>query len=341
MSTDRHATVRLMAAISLSALAWPMSGQTPPVIDMHLHALGVADQGPPPVAICTPFETFGSWDQRQSYIETFLGVTKEPPCTDPIWSPTTDEELRDQTIEIMEQHNVYGVLSGTTARVEAWKRAAPGRFLAGLGFQILPASPSPDSLEQLVQAGALEVLAEVTTQYQGIAPDDPRMAPYWAMAEALDLPVGIHMGPGPPGASYLGLTSYRARLSSALLLEDVLVRHPGLRLYVMHAGFPLLDDMVALLYAHPQVHVEVGVIIVTRPRADFYRYLKALVDAGFEDRIMFGSDQMVWPAMIERGIRTIQEAPFLTEDQKRAILYDNAARFLRLSNEERARHRNR
>ena len=106
----------------------------------------------------------------------------------------------------------------------------------------------------------------------------------------------------------------------------------------MHAGYPLIDDMKALLYAHPQVHVEIGVVVFTRPRDDFYAYLKALVDAGFEDRVMFGSDQMNWPEAIARGVQVIQEAPFLSEVQKRAILYDNAARFLRLTPEEQNRH---
>ena len=45
---------------------------------------------------------------------------------------------------------------------------------------------------------------------------------------------------------------------------------------------------------------------------------------------MFGSDQMVWPEMIGRAIATIESAPGLTESQKRDILYNNAARFLRL-----------
>jgi len=53
---------------------------------------------------------------------------------------------------------------------------------------------------------------------------------------------------------------------------------------------------------------------------------------------MFGSDQMVWPEVIERSIAVIEEAPFLTESQKRDIFYNNAARFLRLSVEEIARH---
>jgi len=32
---------------------------------------------------------------------------------------------------------------------------------------------------------------------------------------------------------------------------------------------------------------------------------------------MFGSDQMVWPSAIERSVRVIKEAPFLTAAQKR------------------------
>jgi hypothetical protein len=53
---------------------------------------------------------------------------------------------------------------------------------------------------------------------------------------------------------------------------------------------------------------------------------------------MFGSDQMVWPDAIERSISVIDEAPFLSKEQKRDIFYHNAARFLRLSQEEIERH---
>jgi predicted TIM-barrel fold metal-dependent hydrolase len=230
------------------------------------------------------------------------------------------------------------VLSGTPERVADWMAAAPGRFYPGLGFQLDRDALSPDSLRRLHASGRLAVLAEITNQYAGIAPDDERMEPYWALAEELDLPVGIHIGTGPPGVIYLGARGYRARLHSALTLEEVLVRHPRLRVYVMHAGFPLLDDMLAVLYAHPQVYVDVGVIVYTQPRAAFYRYLRGIVEAGFGNRVMFGSDQMVWPEAIERSIAVIEAAPFLSEGQKRDIFYHNAARFLRLSPQETGRH---
>ena len=105
-----------------------------------------------------------------------------------------------------------------------------------------------------------------------------------------------------------------------------------------NVGRLLLDDTLALLYAHPQVYLDTGVIVYTQPRPAFYRYLGALVDAGFGKRIMFGSDQLVWPETMERGIAVIKEAPFLTAEQKRDILYNNAARFLKLDEATIARH---
>ena len=43
-----------------------------------------------------------------------------------------------------------------------------------------------------------------------------------------------------------------------------------------------------------------------------------------------GSDNMRWPQAIGESIRAIQNAPFLSEKQKRDILYNNAVRFFRM-----------
>jgi hypothetical protein len=63
-----------------------------------------------------------------------------------------------------------------------------------------------------------------------------------------------------------------------------------------------------------------------------------LVEAGYGKRVMFGSDQMIWPEAIEVAVKSITEAPFLSAQQKRDILYNNAARFLRLDQETIDRH---
>jgi len=59
-------------------------------------------------------------------------------------------------------------------------------------------------------------------------------------------------------------------------------------------------------------------------------YIQRIVEAGFEDRVMFGTDQMNWPKLMAASISVIQNAEYLTSQQKRDILYNNAAGFLRL-----------
>ncbi|CAN5788378.1 hypothetical protein BH23GEM11_BH23GEM11_16990 [soil metagenome] len=318
----------------------PPSGTRPlPVIDVHLHASMAASAGPPPLAMCTPFPVGQPWDPAMGpLVDLFIGMQKDPPCSDPVWSPETDEALMTETLEALERLNVYGVTSGPASLVRRWRDASPERIIPALILQVGPGQVPLDTLRAMHARGDLAVLGEVTTQYQGIHPADEALAPYWALAEELDIPVGIHVGTGPPGVAYMGFDGYRGALHSALTMEEVLLRHPRLRVYLMHAGYPLLDDLLTVLYAHPQVYVDVGVIVFTQPRPAFYRFLQGIVDAGYEKRILFGSDQMVWPGVIERSIAVIEEAPFLSEQQKRDILYNNAARFLRFSEEDIARH---
>jgi uncharacterized protein len=59
-------------------------------------------------------------------------------------------------------------------------------------------------------------------------------------------------------------------------------------------------------------------------------YIQRIVEAGFEDRVMFGTDQLIWPKLMAYSISVIQNAEYLTPEEKRDILYNNAARFLRL-----------
>ena len=172
----------------------------------------------------------------------------------------------------------------------------------------------------------------------GKAPTDRELEPYLALAEELDIPVAIHTGLGGPGVTYTCCPDFRIHLGDPIGMEEVLVRHPDLRVYLMHAGWPNLESTKAVLYTYPQVYVDLGYYSWNLPRVEFHAYLKALVDAGFEDRIMFGSDQMRWPETIGTAIERIKALDYLTDREKAGILYDNAARFLRLSEDQIARH---
>ena len=275
-----------------------------------------------------------------------------PPVIDMhVHSTTTSPDALSQ----LESLNIrYIFLAGLTADLRAWAAAVDEkRYLPALVFPcdvgrapitgrpcFETATDFPDVtwLRDQLRAGRIRGFGELSPQYLGISPGDPRLEPYWQLAEEFDIPVGIHMGPGPPGAAYdsnpapFKSPNFRMAASDPLLLEDVLLKHKRLRLFVMHAGWPRLGSMLALLYAHPNVYVDIAVLQVPLavPRDGYYRYLRGLVENGFAKRIMFGSD-LTSTTQAGPGINAILAADFLSGDQKADILCNNAARFLRLS----------
>jgi predicted TIM-barrel fold metal-dependent hydrolase len=91
-----------------------------------------------------------------------------------------------------------------------------------------------------------------------------------------------------------------------------------------------LQETKAIMNMYPQVYADLAAIDWLRPRDEFHEYLRELVRGGLGKRLMFGSDQMVWPEGFGMAIEAIESASFLTEEQKRDIFYNNAVRFLQL-----------
>jgi predicted TIM-barrel fold metal-dependent hydrolase len=281
-----------------------VANEKPPIIDMHLHAFPV---------------TF--YDRKPGDINP---ISKQP-------APMSDDEFMQAIFERMDHHNIVkAMISGPRERVAAFTAARPDQLIGSIYVE--PKRPLPD-LEQLradYESGFYEAMGEVTIQYLQISPSDPEFEPYLALAEEFDIPVGIHMGFTRPGGTYMAWPGYRAADGNPLLIEEALVRHPKLRIFVMHAGWPFLDEMKAVMWAHPQLYVDISLINWMAPRAEFHHYLQALVRSGFGKRIMHGSDHAIWPDNIDIALDALETAEFLTAEQKRDILYNNAARFLRL-----------
>jgi uncharacterized protein len=229
----------------------------------------------------------------------------EEPCTPALYPSAPGEYMKDVLVE-MDRLNVTAVVFGDPKSVQKWKDAAPARIIPGTSFQSGFPPGQRVALEELRKkftTDGFKVMGEIGLQYEGISPSDPSVEKYFALAEELDIPVAVHMGTGGSGRANIAMPKFRGSMGNPLLFEELLARHPKLRVQVMHAGYPMIEEM---------------------------RYIERLVDAGFEDRVMFGTDQLLWPKLMAYSISIIQNADYLTPQQKRDILYNNAARFLRL-----------
>ncbi len=301
--------------------------KAPPVIDVHVHAMDGDFPGVAPICPNTP--QFTASDPKDK--EEFSGWAKVQ-CSPALYPSAKGEYMKDVLAE-MERLNVTAVVMGDPKSVQKWKEAAPGRVISGTGIDNGITADKRASLEELRKSfttGGFKVMGEIGLQYQGLSPSDMSVDKYFALAEELDVPVAIHMGTGGSGRANITAPTFRGSKGDPLLLEELLARHPKLRVQVMHAGYPLIDNMLTLLQANSHVYVDVAGLIWSYPIKEVNRYIERLVDAGFGDRVMFGTDQMIWPKLMAYSIGIIQNADYLTPQQKRDILYNNAARFLRL-----------
>ena len=298
------------ALIAASAAAPGQGAERAPIIDVHMHAYPANEAIP---AVANPANG------------------KLPGVKD------GEAHLQACLAEMKRLNIVKGVVSGGSGdRLGAafhWSEAAPDRVIAGAGVRGSADTPLPEIsvLRNAFSEGRLRVLGEVTAEYAGFTLSDAKYEPYLALAEELDIPVAVHTGTGPPGISYDECClSFRVSLGNPALVEEALNHHPKLRVSLMHAGWPYLQETIALIFEYPQVNADLGAIDWLLPRAEFHAYLGALVRAGLGKQLMFGSDHMYWPEGIGLAVEGVESATFLTPEQKRDIFYGNAVRFFRL-----------
>lgn len=317
----------LLTAGATSALAQGAPSTAPPIIDVHVHAI---DGFSGAAAMCPFPPGFLASDPKSK--EAPFGW--KPQDCSPALEPAAPGKYKEEVIAEMKRLNVTAVVMGDPKAVKDWMQSAPaGKVIPGTSFERGMANGDYVSVDEMLSdftTGGMKVMGEIGLQYEGLSPSDPAVDKYFALAEELDIPVGIHMGTGGSGRANITMPKFRGSMGNPLLLEEVLARHPKLRIWIMHAGYPMIDNLLTLLQANSHVYVDIAGLIWSYPILEVNRYIERIVKAGFEDRVMFGTDQVLWPKLMATSISVIQDADYLTPEQKRDILYNNAARFFRL-----------
>jgi len=247
-------------------------------------------------------------------------------------SKTTKEHL-EQTIQKMNQHKIeYAVICGSMESIDKYTKEDK-RFIPG--YQDYEDTLIPvKQFEEYVQSGKVKVFGEVMAVYKGRTLADSLYQPYLAICEKYGIPVAYHSGGSFPNAQQLGWPKYRIALGDPFLIEDVLVKYPKLKLYLMHAGENFYENTLRMMDGYPNLYADLGVELWLHPLTKDYgtKFLKSAKEYGFLDRVMFGSDQMVWPEAITSSIDFLNSMDFLTKVEIEMILYKNAKKFLGINN---------
>jgi len=272
-----------------------------PIIDMHLHDY-----------------------TEQSYFTA--------PSFDGVMSPPSLIIFRNNVDSLLKKYHVVKAVMST---IGGENREGSNRiFIPGYYTN----SPPLDTLtfKKQIESGKLKVFGEIGAVYAGYTLSDPEFEPYLDICERYDIPVAIHTGGGPTNVTYRGSPNFRLKLGDPFLIEDVLAKHPKLRIYMMHAGEVFYENALRLMLQYSQLYADLGVILWVHQQPMDYaeHFLKKAKLYGLLDRVMYGSDQMVWPHAIEKSIKQLDSYDFLTDKDKRKIFYENAVKFLKLDKSE-------
>ncbi|WP_260482659.1 amidohydrolase family protein [Sphingomicrobium flavum] len=270
------------------------------------------------------------------------------------WQLSDDAAARDERIAQMRAHNIVGTTLFITSRddLDHWPSGLPGRVIAGPMMPCPPLTaeqlfcfddaegwPDLGWLESELQAGRIGLIGELPTTYFPIAPSDPRLDPYFALAIKYDVPVLSHTNAGPPPK--LGprrfegcCPDFDGRMGDPDLWRPVLQKYPEMRLVLQHVGFPFpaapgaenyLDATVQLLKDYPGVYADMSVLNALWDEESHMMGVQRFVEEGLIDRVMFATDNNDPAIIIDR----LERLDVLTDAHRQGIYYDNAARFFR------------
>lgn len=182
--------------------------------------------------------------------------------------------------------------------------------------------PDASWVEQQIVEKKIDFIGEALTQYNGISSSDTLMYPYYALAVKYNLPVGIHTGSAGPDH---GCPNFKEEMGNPLLLKEALQKFPNLKVWFMHGGGPYVKECIEMMKTYTGLYADISVLNNPNiiPAKDFAAVIKEFIDAGLEDRLMFGSDN----ADIKECIKSVNELRFLSIQQKEKIFHQNATKF--------------
>ncbi|GGS71819.1 4-hydroxyphenyl-beta-ketoacyl-CoA hydrolase [Planobispora rosea] len=158
---------------------------------------------------------------------------------------------------------------------------------------------------------------------QDFSPDDRMAYPLYEAIEELGVPALFHTGQTGIGAGVPGGGGIRLKHSNPMLIDDVAVDFPELRIILAHPSFPWQDEALAVATHKPYVYIDLSGWSPKYFPPQLVRYANTLL----KDKVLFGSDYPVISP--DRWLADFARLDIKPEVRPK-ILKDNAVRLLGL-----------
>lgn len=217
------------------------------------------------------------------------------------------------------------------------------------GTPSLPLGSMPDALDEARRAVTELGFVSLTVPCAvfGRAPDHPDNDPLYALAEELDVPIGVHAG-GPRFANDRFVDSYATLhalefafdvmyAAATIVCGGVLERFPRLRVALLEAGAAWGPYMFERLDEHYEKRPQ-EMPLITKAPSEYLRDGRVVVSCEAEQHlphalaglgghvVAYASDYPHWDCEFPESVRKIAGRADLTEQQKDAVLGGNAER---------------
>lgn len=181
-----------------------------------------------------------------------------------------------------------------------------------------------------------------TPPYGHFYANDKKVYPFYEAAVELDVAIYFHQaGPAPRSRapSYFVPLKY----SRPIVLDDVAIDFPDLRINVEHMGYPWTEELLTIMRHAPNVYTDISQLL-DRPTLLAW-YLTMAKEYGVIDRVFWGSDyvgediveyfkivqgEITWISNNLNKSLTKSGWPTLTQEEIIGILSTNVRRLLKL-----------
>ncbi len=211
--------------------------------------------------------------------------------------------LKQELIKDMSIKEVYDILKEKSDRLKGMFGINPFRRMDGVR-----------ELERAVKEYGF-VAAHIHPYGFGIPLNDAMYYPFFAKCVELDIPVMIQVGHS--------AESMPSKMGRPILLDDIALYFPELRIVAAHTGWPWVEELIALAGKHRNL------FIATTAHAPKYwdPSLVRFINSWGKEKVLYGTD---FPVLSHKESLLQIDNLSLKEESKSKLLWENASKVFKL-----------